>query len=166
MTLTVTGLDRVIVRLQEMPDAVRRSIARVVTEEAIRLETVVKDEKLSGQVLKNRTGRLRSSIHHQVDIGAATVTASIYTNVAYAHFWEYGFSGTESVRQHLRHIITAFGRPLETPKDVLVRAHSRRVDQPARSFLRSTLAENRAIVTARIQAAAWAAVIGEPGATP
>ncbi len=76
MTVTVTGLDQVIVRLQEMPDAVRRSIAAVVTSEAIRLETIVKDDKLSGQVLRNRTGRLRSSIHHQVDVGATRVAAN------------------------------------------------------------------------------------------
>ena len=161
LSLQVTGLDRVVVQLAAMPEAIRAAILGVVTEEAIRLETVVKEEKLTGQVLKNHSEKLRSSIHHQVEATSDTVTgivAAAMGKAGYARFWEYGFTGTEQVREHLRHMTQAFGRPLETPRDVLVKAHPRAVNQPARSYLRSTLAENQAVIRTRIHDAAIRAV--------
>jgi hypothetical protein len=156
ISVSFTGLDSLMVHLQEMPAAIRRNLAAVVTKESLRLETVVKDEKLTGQVLANRTGRLRSSIHSQVEITDTAVTGAVFANMsqaAYARFWEYGFSGTEQVREHLRHMTAAFARPLATPRDVLVKAHTRRVEQPARSYLRSTLEENRDVLVTRIEGA-------------
>jgi len=165
VTVAVSGLDPVMLRLHEMPDCIRRNLAAVCTSEAIRLEGVVKADKLSGQVLKNRTGRLRSSIHHQMaEIGSDSVTAGVYANMseaAYARFWEYGFVGTEQVREHLSTMTQAFGRLLETPREVLVKAHARKVDQPARSFLGSTLEENRQEITDRLLQAVQLGLDGE-----
>ena len=53
---------------------------------------------------------------------------------------EFGFSGTQNVRESLRTVKQAFGRPI-SPVEAIVRAHSRKVDLPERSFLRSALRE-------------------------
>jgi phage gpG-like protein len=94
---------------------------------------------LSGEVLNARTGALRASLAASVDPGQnlrATVTAS----APYAAFQEYGFTGTERIRAHLRQQTQAFGRPI-APVTAEVRAHDRRVDYPAHSYLRAALAE-------------------------
>ena len=157
ISVAFTGLDSVIVHLQAMGGEMRRSILRTVKKDSLRLETAVKEEKLTGQVLANRTSRLRSSIHSDVEATDTTVTGFVFANMgqaAYARFWEYGFTGAEQVREHLRHMTVAFGRPVATPRDVMVKAHTRQVDQPARSYLRSTLTEAEAAIRKAIENAA------------
>ncbi|MFX6778543.1 hypothetical protein ABTH52_20150, partial [Acinetobacter baumannii] len=68
----------------------------------------------------------------------SAVIGIVSTNVKYGRIHEYGFSGTVAVRESLRQVNKAFGRPIQT-REVAVRAHSRRVNLPARSFLRSAL---------------------------
>jgi len=97
------------------------------------------DGNLSGGVLNAPTGTLRASLAaglSQAGGIAATVTAS----APYAAFQEYGFSGSETVRAHLRRQSQAFGKPIR-PVDVAVRTYSRLVNYPAHSYLRSALAE-------------------------
>jgi phage gpG-like protein len=96
--------------------------------------------KLSGSVLRVRTGTLRSSINTKIDESATSVTATIGTNVKYAAVHEFGFHGTVTVRAHLRHITQAWGRPI-APTVQHVGAYSRRMNLPERSFLRSTMRE-------------------------
>jgi len=153
MEIEANGLTEVMIRLEEMPGAIRRSIAAAVYGQAVRVQKIVKEDKLQGGVLNKRTGRLRDSIHIETDNTAGAVVARVGTDVEYAAYHEYGFSGTEQVREHLRTITEAFGRPLETPRDVLVRAHSRNVEYPAHSFLRSTLEEEAPTILAAFQAA-------------
>lgn len=157
------GIEAVLVRLKEMSGTVRAALEVAVQVEALDLVRVVKEEKLSGQVLGQRTKRLRNAVHVlDLDHGAASVTAAVGVNLgdaAYAAFWEYGFTGTEEVREHLRTITQAFGRPID-PRSVLVRAHARNIDQPARSYLRSALAERQDIIRAHLRAAVDRAVAG------
>jgi phage gpG-like protein len=155
MNAQAQGLDELIVRLRTMGGEVRRRLLVAVTREAIALEGVVKADKLSGQVLRNVTGRLRSSIHHEVEAEETHIVGIVGANMAkarYAAFHEYGFHGAEQVAEHIRTIHQAFGRPI-TPREVLVRAHSRAIDYPGRSYLRSTLAERADGIRARIEAA-------------
>ncbi len=157
VSVSFSGLDSLTVRLREMPAAIRANVSATIKKESLRLESVVKEEKLSGGVLNNRTGRLYNAIHSDTTETPSAITGAVYASMAeagYARFWEYGFSGIEQVREHLRHMTVAFGHALDTPKDVLVRAHSRHVDQPARSYLRSTLEENRAALEDTIMLAA------------
>jgi len=104
----------------------------------IELQRHVQQDKLSGQVLRSRTGSLRSSVSLQVDQSGGAVTASVFTDSRYAGAQEYGFAGTVSVRASLRRIREAFGRPI-AEKAISVRAYDRRMDLPERSFLRSAL---------------------------
>lgn len=152
VSVEAIGVESVQVRLREMNGQVRQALIAAVTVQAAQMVQVVKEDKLSGQVLGQRTRRLRDSIHDQVTPTGSGVQATVGSDVAYAAFWEYGFQGTEAVREHLRHITQAFGRPI-TGRDVLVSAHSRKVDAPARSFLRSTLAEREPIILAAIEQA-------------
>lgn len=67
------------------------------TEQAMRMSTLflqgrVQERKLSGQVLKVQTGRLRSSINTRVKkLGPLQVIGIIGTNVVYARAHEYGY---------------------------------------------------------------------------
>ena len=98
--------------------------------------------KLSGDILKVRTGRLRRSIHPEWDFKPGHMGATVGTNVEYAAIHEYGFKGTVQVKSFQREMTMAFGRPI-APKQVTVSAHSRNINMPERSFLRSALKEMR-----------------------
>jgi len=85
LQLEIRGTKEVIDNLGKSPQAVRFAMAKV----GALLERAVKI-KLSGEVLKVRTGRLRSSITHEVrDVGGA-VELVVGTNVVYARIHEFG----------------------------------------------------------------------------
>lgn len=122
----------------------------------LRLLKKVKQEKLSGRettdtktgekvreggALNVKTGRLRRSVHDAVIAQPNEVIGVVSTNVKYARAHEYGFSGAVTVREHLRMAKTAFGRAIKNPRQVIVKTHSRKVEIPERSFLRSALKE-------------------------
>ncbi len=121
---------------REITSHVQKSIGRL----TLKLLTKVKVDKLSGQVLNVRTGRLRRSITHRVTAEQELVTGIVGTNVEYARAHELGFNGDVSVKVHLRQIKKAWGRDI-TPKTVEIRSHSRHVNLPAKSFLGSALAD-------------------------
>jgi phage gpG-like protein len=100
-------------------------------------------EKLSDDVLKVRTGRLRRSITRALEEGGdGSITGIVGTNVVYARRQELGFTGTESVREHLVTIKQAFGKKLKGgPVTFTMPAHTRNVDYPAHSFLASSMTE-------------------------
>lgn len=132
----VANLDRI---KAQAPAFFERRMVTVTT----RLASYVVTDKLSGQVLNRRSGRLSRSIHPEVQGGSPTVVGVVGTNVEYAAYHEYGFTGTETVRQHLRTITQAWGHPLREPVTFTVREHAREVNYPAHSFLRSSLADLR-----------------------
>ncbi len=116
---------------------VSKSISRLV----LLLQRRVKMDKLSGQALKVRSGRLRRSINTRLEgVNTQMVTGYVGTNVSYARAHEYGFTGQVNVKQSLRMQTMAWGKAIE-PQQVTVRAHSRNVVLPERSFLRSALSE-------------------------
>lgn len=85
LQLEIRGAQQVIENLGKSSMAVRFAMAKVgaLLERAVKL-------KLSGQVLKVRTGRLRSSITHEVRDVGGTVELVVGTNVAYARIHEFG----------------------------------------------------------------------------
>jgi Bacteriophage HK97-gp10, putative tail-component len=138
ITAYLIGDEQVLSRLRGLPDAIGSSCARAITKLGIALQQRVQQDKLSGQVLMDRTGALRSSINLQIDQSAGRVTATVFSDCDYAHAQEYGFSGTVNVRASLRRIREAFGRPI-AEKTISVRAQSRRMHLAEHSFLRSAL---------------------------
>jgi phage gpG-like protein len=129
----------VIQRFHAMPPSLREQLFEAIDKLSKTLTNKTK-AKLSGAVLTRRTGMLRRSITPAVISGGDTVTGVVSTAVKYARIHEYGFNGTESVKSHLRTIKQAFGRSI-IPVTFEVAAHTRHVNMPERSFLRSTLNE-------------------------
>lgn len=76
-------------------------------------------------------GHLRSSINPHARPDGVVVG----TNMIYAAIHQFGFNGTQSVPAHERRILQAFGKPLDKPRTVQVKAHSRRMNLVARPFL-------------------------------
>ncbi len=149
ITVTVFGDDTFKARLDAMPANVHDSLVRGISKLAIQLQSKVRDDKLSGQVLKNRTGTLRRSIVERVDDGGTIITGIVGADMSvakYARAQEYGFQGVVQVRAHVRRITQAFGRPI-TPVETNVSAHSMHMNLPERSYLRSSLHEMEGAIT-------------------
>jgi hypothetical protein len=152
ITAYLVGDVQLLERLRALPDAINSGLLRGITQLGIELQRRVQQDKLSGQVLRSRTGSLRSSIGLQVDQSDGAVTASVFTDSRYAGAEEYGFTGTVSVRTSLRRIRQAFGRPI-AEKTISVRAYDRRMDLPEHSFLRSALEDVGPAIRDGVQAA-------------
>ena len=133
------GGDVLVALLRAYGDKVQTAIVKSVARSALKLQSEVMERRLSGQVLNVRTGNLRRSIHQRVTNTGSAVIGEVNTNVRYGMAHEYGFAGTVNVKASLRQVRQAFGRPLKSPRYVQVRAHSRNVRLPERSFLRTAL---------------------------
>ena len=142
--------DAVIARLGALPDRTGQAVQAAAADLMARLRDRV-DGNLSGGVLNPRSGALRTSLAAGLD-QASGISASLSASTPYAAFQEYGFSGSESVRAHLRRVTWAFGRPIR-PVMAQVGPYSRTVDYPAHSYLRSALADLSVDVRTGIEAA-------------
>jgi phage gpG-like protein len=96
-------------------------------------------KRASGKISPGRTlfdtGGLQGSIRHEtrpteVEVGVDARTRS--AKFGYVH--QFGYSGVQNVGPTRRTINQAFGIPIP-PKEVEVRAHSRHITIPKRSFL-------------------------------
>jgi phage gpG-like protein len=154
----VTDIGNLELSFRSASMRVREALRRAVPNGG-RLVAMRTREKLSGEVLRNDTGRLRRNIN-QVDRETATsFETRVGTNVQYAHRHEFGFRGTETVRAHVRTQKQAFGRRIAARK-VDVRSFTRLAHTPERSFLRSALRELTPTITQNIERAVTAAVEG------
>jgi len=151
ITAYLVGDEQLLERLRALPDAINSGLLRGMTQLGIELQRHVQEDKLSGQVLRSRTGSLKSSIDLRVDQSSGAITASIFSDSRYAGVQEYGFAGTVSVRASLRRIREAFGRPI-TEKTISVRAYDHRMDLPERSFLRSALEDMAPAIRDKVEA--------------
>lgn len=92
-------------------------------------------------------GALRAAPEGIFDLSPTTtgVRLRFGSKVPYAAIHEYGTSGPSSVQfvsQHTRTIDEAFGEPLPGgPQEITVRAHSRVMTMPERSYLRPAVAD-------------------------
>jgi hypothetical protein len=102
ITAHLVGDERALARLRDMPLAINSGLARAITKLGIDLQGKVQQDELSGQMLAARSGSLKSSIDLRVDQSATVVTATVFTDSAYAGAHEYGFAGTVNVRASLR----------------------------------------------------------------
>jgi phage gpG-like protein len=152
ITGTVVGAEEAIERLERLGPRLRDVLAAEVERIGLKLAAHVKADKLSGQVLNVRSGRLRRSITARTEVEGSKVIGIVGTNVEYAAFHEYGFQGTEGVREHFRRC--------KSGKVAAVRAHERKVDYPAHSFLRSALEDMKDEIKGRIGAAVREAAEG------
>lgn len=145
------GGDVLAAVLRAYGNKVQTAIVQSVGRSALRLQREVMQNRLSGQVLNVRTGNLRRSIHQRVTNTGSAVIGEVNTNVRYGAAHEYGFAGTVNVKASLRQVRQAFGRPLKSPRYIQVRAHSRNVKLPERSFLRSALRDMKPMIETDLQ---------------
>jgi phage gpG-like protein len=140
MSATFFGTERVIFRFTAISDGVHGRMVQIMGSVANDISTYVKDNKLSGQVLQVRSGRLRRSVNGTTQDGGTQVSAVVRTNLVYAAPHEYGCNKTVNVPAHTRMQTMAWGKPM-TARMVEVCAHPMRMNLPERSFLRSSLHE-------------------------
>jgi phage gpG-like protein len=136
----LVGDDKVLARLRAMPADINSGLVRAITKLAIDLQRNIQQTKLAGEVLAVRSGSLKSSIDVRMDERPAGIAATVFSDSDYAHAHEFGFTGAVNVKASLRRITEAFGRSISA-KTIDVRAHSRAMNLPERSFLRSALEE-------------------------
>lgn len=153
LTVRVIGAEQVQANLGRIPANAKKEVKKTVAALALTILRKVKSEKLSGQVLRNRTGTLRRSINQRVDESGLGITGSVGTNLRYGKRWELGYTGPESVKAHSRTVKEVWGRALAAPISVHVRAFTRKLDIKARPFLRPVLEEMRDEIRTRLEAA-------------
>lgn len=140
MRLSTTVVIREgVARLGAMPASVQAMLEAAVRRLAIRLQGYVISQKLHGQVLHQRSGRLAGSIQQEAPIQeGGGVYGRVFSagTVKYARIHEFGFTGAVNVPAHQRTMV--FGK---TVPAFMVKPYTRRVDLPERSFLRSSLAD-------------------------
>lgn len=149
ITFVLQGDREVFAQLGENSDEARFGIARTVTRLGLETELLTK-QKLSGQVLRVRTGLLRASINSRVTEGASQVTATIGTNVKYAGIHEFGGKIHVPEIRPVKARALAFRVGGKTVFAMSARAHDVRI--PERSFLRSALREMQPKIKAELQA--------------
>ncbi len=132
-----------VIKGQKAPRAMKQAVAvvdsaveRAVLRLAIKMTGMVKT-KLSGEVLKVRTGRLRRSIHYEMNKATNRVEATVGTNVIYGKVHELGLTIPAHVVEPRRTKALRFqvGGKIVFAKRVNIPA----VKMPQRSFLEASL---------------------------
>lgn len=143
----IVGDKEVVAHLMAFPPSLREELKREVSKQTLLLKAHVVEQKLSGQVLKRRTGTLAGSIGVELSDTAGGVIGRVGTlnkAVKYARLHEYG-GRTEP------HEIVAKGKALRFQlangailfRKSVMHPGSR---MPERSFLRSSLSERRSSI--------------------
>lgn len=162
----VIGDDRLVFKLQSLPNRLRKELATSMKRVALQLVGYVQKNKLSGQVLNVKTGTLRRSIRGVVTENEHSITALVDSRagggapVVYAAIHEYGgiirmkarsqtiyhrLSGGEVKPRFVKKSKSNFARNVD------VAAHS--ITMPMRSYLRTSLAENQGMIEQEVNAA-------------
>lgn len=139
---TVFGDREAGVRLRRLDDVVRLKVLEAITGLTFDLQDYVVRQKLSGQVLRRRTGNLADHIYRRVDESDKVIRGVVGTNVPYGRVHEFGYQGPQHIRAFNRTVTTIFGRKVE-PATQHVGQFTRHVNIKARPFLHPSLEENR-----------------------
>ena len=121
------------VHLDSISGRVHDELLKAITASATEVKEYIKNQKLSGQVLKSITGALKDSINSSVTDHGSRITGSVYSDgsVPYASIHEYGGDIYPTAAKFLQFMIE--GKQIFT-KYVLM---------PERSFMRSSLQDYR-----------------------
>lgn len=155
LTFALEGEEAIISKLKSMDKDIHASLLKTITKLSIQLQANIKQDKLSGQVLKTRTGTLRRSINMKVEQSSTSITGKVGIGkdaAKYGVMHEYGFTGSENVKAHLRTIKQAFGKPIAS-KQISINSHSRNVKYPEKSFMRTALSDLTPKIKEEIQKA-------------
>lgn len=136
-------IERRILQFQPNSPELRKAVLRIgfLLETEIKLNIRKKTPRATGRSPRALidTGRLINSIGFNVNRKGPVHTLTVGSfSVPYAAVHEFGFSGIQRIRQHRRLQTEAFGKKIP-PRSVTVRAHGRRVNIPARPFIRPAI---------------------------
>jgi len=106
LSVEIDGDKELAERFSAMPENIRVALAQKLEALAQKLEDKIKNDKLDGQILNSRDGRLRDSISAELNESGALLFSA---GVKYAAAQEYGFTGEESVAAHSRATFPVFG---------------------------------------------------------
>jgi phage gpG-like protein len=136
----VIGTEQVVARLNALPATLKGSLQILMEKLTVDMQATIKRDKLSGQVLNRRSGRLSNAINREVEVTDTSVAGMVFVGkeAPYGAIHEYG--RTVNVPAHRRVVSKVFGVSVE-PFEQEVRAHT--AVYPERSFMRTTLAEYR-----------------------
>lgn len=143
------------VDFNEVNERVRAEIRRTVNALTLKLQRTIQEDMLTGQRLNVQSGRLRGSVSSKVEEDKDWIEGTVGAGgalVPYAFAHEFGLKGTMAIKAHLRMIKRVFGQPI-IPRQIMIKAHSRKVDMKERRFMRDSLDEVAKIVPKNIDAA-------------
>ena len=143
------------VDFNEVNERVRAEIRRTVNALTLKLQRTIQEDMLTGQRLNVQSGRLRGSVSSKVEEDKDWIEGTVGAGgalVPYAFAHEFGLKGAMVIKAHLRMIKKVFGQPI-TPRQVMIKAHSRKVDMKERRFMRDSLDEVAKIVPKNIDTA-------------
>jgi len=158
LSIEIVGDEALQKRFANMPTEVRKALKNKITALTLKLEAHVKNDKLSGQVLKVQSGALRRSITSEVVDNGVNITGRVYSagDVKYAAIHEFG--GKTAAHEILPTKAKAL-HFMMGGKDVF----AKRVNHPGsvipmRSYLRSALADMRVEIATQMEQAVRQAV--------
>jgi phage gpG-like protein len=137
----------------ELPSRAHTALEKKIRDLTIRLQRHVVTDKLQGQVLNVKTGRLQRSISQAVTSDATSVTGIVSTAVKYAAIHEYG--GVIHMPARISKVYRALdakgefrngGRFVKQSRSNFMTEHETKaydIHMPTRSFLRSALKDMR-----------------------
>lgn len=143
------------VDFNKVNERVRAEIRRTVNALTLELQRTIQEDMLTGQRLNVQSGRLRGSVSSKVEEDKDWIEGTVGAGgalVPYAFAHEFGLKGAMAIKAHLRMIKKVFGQPI-TPRQIMIKAHSRKVDMKERRFMRDSLDEVAKIVPKNIDAA-------------
>lgn len=149
-TVRITGIPDTQAKLRALRPALKRNLVAEIKRQAFALQALVV-EKLSGVVLRVRTGTLRRSITTQVRDTGTGVEALVGTNVEYARIHEFG--GTIHIPEITPVTAKALRFEMAGATVFAARTQAHDVHIPERSYLRSSLRDRQAAILAGIRAA-------------
>lgn len=141
--------SQLIARFSRLPQETLNALVPTMDKVGDNLQNYIRSEKLRGQVLKVRTGKLRNSVTHtppQVSGNSVSTSVGVFDGLPYARIHEYGGTiDVPAVDNKLMVFSAKDGNTVFTRKH---RAFS--VNMPERSYLRSSLSDQREAILSQI----------------
>jgi phage gpG-like protein len=155
ITSSINGLDALTARLGALP----QTLADRLAGEVERLGGVLRDRverNLSGEALRQRSGRLAASIAVSIERSGSSAIATVSSDAPYAAIHEYG--GTIPAHTILPQSARALAFPWRGQHRFFKRVSLPAITMPERSFMRSALDETAPEIRAALADAAFEAV--------
>lgn len=161
ITGTILGDKEVVAHFDAMPAKVHAALLAKTQSLSIALARYIQEQKLSGQVLKVRSGNLRRSIAFMTTDSGETITGKAYSSgdVKYAAIHEFG--GKTGAHDILPKKAKALAFMVGGKQIFAAIVHHPGSVMPERSFMRSSLADMRDEIIDGLRQAAIDAMNGD-----